>query len=148
FVASSKPRSRCRARTTNYTSRMNQTFGILGAGSQADEVEEYAPPGAVAFRAVSAEHLPDSSGCIDIVTRDPERVSLPVVAAVGAPGLRRHLVSLWSGVRFHTVTAAGASVGRSVTLGVGCIVAPGAILTYRAQIGDHVIINVGATISH
>lgn len=127
---------------------MTETFGLLGGGSQADETEEYALPGAVAFRAVTSEYLLKTDRYVDIATAAPELLAVPVVAAVGAPGLRRRLVSLWSGVHFHTIVAPGAVVGRSARVGAGCVVAPGAVVTYNATLGNHVLVNVGATVSH
>ena len=127
-----------------------QKFGLLGGGSQADETEEYCAPGSVLFRAISAQYLGESAreGFIDIATVEPQFIGAPVTAAVGAPGLRRQLVSSWAGTEFHTVVADGTSIGRSVELGDGCIVAPGAVLTYRARLGRHVIVNIGASVSH
>lgn len=121
---------------------------MLGAGSQADEAEEFAPAGSVIFRAVSREFMASIPGpVIDIATADPQFTELPVVAAVGAPGLRRMLVAQWRGRTYRSIIAT-TDVSPTVSIGAGSIIAPGAVLTAGVRVGSHVIVNVGATISH
>jgi len=52
------------------------------------------------------------------------------------------------GGKFVSVVHPTAYVGKNVKIGAGCIICPSATITNDAQIGDHVIINVGASINH
>lgn len=128
---------------------MTNEIGFLGAGEQASEAEEFLFDRSVVFRAVN---LPAAQGpgsrLIDITTTDPRYTTLPVTAAVGAPGLRVRLIEQWNGNDFHTIVALGASVSRSATIGEGSIIGPGAVITAGARLGRHVLVNVGASISH
>ena len=128
---------------------MTRAIGLLGGGSQADETAEFDPELDVVFRAVSADRLAQAGdGFVDIATDDPALLGTPVVAAVGAPGLRRALVREWRGIEFATVVSPAASVSPTAVVGAGSIVAPGAVLTHGAVLGRHVILNVGASVSH
>ncbi|WGD38071.1 acetyltransferase [Lysinibacter sp. HNR] len=124
-------------------------YGFLGGGKQADEIEDYLDPAHASFRAVSREYLdPRNLSLIDITTRQEEHLSTPVIAAVGAPGLKRKLVNFWAGKTFLTYVAGFSSVSPSATIGDGCVIAPGAIITNRVTLGRHVMINVSSSISH
>ena len=128
---------------------MPVTLGLLGGGAQADEVEEFAHPRHVLFRAVDTAFVAAGDDrTLDIATRDPELLAVPVVGAVGAPALRRELVERWAGGTFATVVAEHAIVARSVQIGHGSMVAPGAVLSTRSVLAEHVLVNIGATISH
>lgn len=72
------------------------------------------------------------------------------VCAVGAPELRRRLVSKAQalGVRFATLVHPQAVRTRWITMGQGVVIAAGCVLTNQIRIGDHVHINVGCTIAH
>lgn len=124
--------------------------GILGAGGQAREVEQYLDDQGIkpTFFAVDAEYVGDSPGRIDILSPTEFEAVTPVIAAIGAPEVRRQLVKEWKGGEFYTVIANEAYVGESVTIGEGSIIAPRAVLTASIEVGSHVIVNVGATISH
>lgn len=125
------------------------SFGLLGAGSQAREIEEYLG-GSAAFRAIHSASTPTGSGpiVIDVRTREAHLLEVPVVGAVGAPGLRRKLVDSWSGTKFVTVISEAAWVSPTASVGIGATVAPAAVITAGATIGDHSLINVSASISH
>ena len=125
---------------------MSARIGILGNGGHAREIESYLTTETVAFRAVSPSY--STGDLIDISAPDAEYAELPVVAGVGAPGLRRTLVQQWPGTRFHEVVAPTAYLGPEVKRGAGCVIAPGAVLTTSISLGDHVHINVGATLAH
>jgi sugar O-acyltransferase (sialic acid O-acetyltransferase NeuD family) len=127
---------------------MPEKFGLLGAGAQADEIEEFAKPDIVAFRAVDASFVAMTAGAVDIGRTDARLLDTPVVAAVGAPGLRRDLVSAWRGTCFRSVVAEQAWLASGVRLGEGVMVAPHAAISIRASIGDHTLINLAATVSH
>jgi sugar O-acyltransferase (sialic acid O-acetyltransferase NeuD family) len=124
-------------------------FGLLGASHQADETAEYLLPDLPLFRAVSHDYLdPSIADLIDIETMDAEFLSLPVVVAVGAPGLKRQLVDQWAGREYRSVIADGVILSPTATVGAGSIIAPGAIVNTRVVLGQHVLVNIGASISH
>ena len=125
---------------------MSSRIGILGNGGHAREVESYLTTETVAFRAVTARYR--SGELVDISAPSAAQLELVVVAGVGAPGLRRTLVELWPGSRYHEVIAPSAYVGPGVKRGVGCVIAPGAVLTASISLGDHVLVNAGATLAH
>ncbi|APG04724.1 hypothetical protein BJI69_13005 [Luteibacter rhizovicinus DSM 16549] len=74
----------------------------------------------------------------------------PFVAAVGDPALRERVVALCEVRGMTAVTLCDPSVQRhdSVRIGDGGIIAPGAVLTVDITLGDHVHVNIGASISH
>lgn len=124
-------------------------IGLLGAGAHADEIAEYLPEGGVAFRAVDADHLSGGSPVlVDIATTEPDLLATPVVAAVGAPGLRRTLIERWGGHVFASVVAPSAVLSPSAVVAEGSVVMAGAVISARVQLGRHVAINIGATVSH
>lgn len=125
-------------------------LGIIGSGGQAREVVEYLRDEETipAFFAVHQEYLSDDVSKINILNPTEYEKLTPVVAAVGAPEIRRHLVDEWAGEKFATVISKDAYVGESVRVGVGCIISPRAVLTANIILGEHVIINVAATVSH
>jgi sugar O-acyltransferase (sialic acid O-acetyltransferase NeuD family) len=124
-------------------------IGLLGAGDQADETESFASPLAVTFRAVSVEYLrAGRRSLVDISTRDPALLATPVVAAVGTPGLRRELVGLWGGTAFAAIVSPAAWVDASAVFGAGVTVAPHVAVSVGVHIGDHVLLNIGCSVSH
>lgn len=128
---------------------MPEEFGLLGAGAQADEVESFAAPAQPRFRAVQSDYLGSGSeGLIDIAAPPAEFLTLPVIGAVGGPGLRRELIEAWPGDNYRTVVSSGAWVDPSSRIGAGTMIAPGAVVSVNTSIGDHVLINVSATVSH
>ena len=124
--------------------------GILGAGGQAREVKQYLGDQDIqpAFFAVNAEYVGDAPERIDILSPSDFEAVTPVIAAIGAPEVRRQLVEEWKGGEFYTVRANESYIGESVIIGKGSIIAPQAVLTANIEVGSHVIVNVGATISH
>lgn len=128
---------------------MTQPLGLLGAGHQALEVADFGRPRQVTFLAVDDLYIdPSEPLMIDIATQDHEHLDTEVIAAVGAPGLRRALVSRWAGDRFATVVANPTWVSDSVNVGSGSVIAPATVLSTRVTVGRHCLINVGVTISH
>lgn len=125
-----------------------EPVGILGAGGQAAEVADYLEQGRVRFHAVSAEFLQPGGDLVDVETTDPALLEVAVVAAVGAPFLRRQLVANWRGERFATVVSASSFLARTAVLGTGAILAPHSSVSARVVVGLHAIINVGASIAH
>lgn len=122
-------------------------FGILGSGSQANEVQSYVFGSEVIFRAVDREYFSEDAQVNLTAPSESER-SIPVVAAIGAPGVRKVLVDKWPGHEYIDVVSQHATVDPSVRFGGGCIIAPGAILTTDIVVGKHAIINLGSTVSH
>lgn len=129
---------------------MNRSIGLLGNGSQANEIESYLPDEVrVSFRAVSAAYLNSSSGQELINIDDPGSFkSFDVIVAVGAPAIKKILIESWSGGTYRTLVSRDASLSKSVNLGNGVVIAAGAVVTTDVVIGDHVLINIGVTISH
>lgn len=126
-----------------------EKIGILGSGGQADEAESYLGDKEVAFRAISREYIDlNNSQQIDISTPEEYQKILPVIAAVGAPELRRKMVAEWGSDNFETIIAEYAYVDKTAKIGEGSIIAPRAVITTNVEIGKHVIVNIAASISH
>lgn len=132
-----------------YTDGMIASFGVLGAGAQADEAIDYAAHRPLAFRAVTAEFLsPSDDDLINIDTDESALLDIEVVAAVGDPRLRRMLVDRWRGSRFTSVIHPAAIVSPRAKVASGAIIAPTAVLSTNVKVGEHAIINIGASLSH
>lgn len=128
---------------------MVDSYGILGDGAQADETEDFARPAAAAFRAVSAAYLVDGrTDLVDIAIAGAQHPELPVIAAVGAPGLRRQLVDDWAGSAYRTVRAPSAVISASASIGDGTLLAPLSVVSTHATVGAHGLLNIGASVSH
>lgn len=124
-------------------------FGLLGAGAQADEIAEFASPEPIAFRAVDREYLrSDRTDLIDVTDPPAEFTAVPVVGAVGPPGLRRDLILRWPGRQYRTIIAPGTWVAESASVGAGTMIAPSAVVSTSVRLGEHCLVNLGATISH
>lgn len=124
-------------------------FGLLGAAGQADEAAEYALPRLPLFRAVSPEYLvAGRDDLIDIGTEDALALDTAVVAAVGAPAVRRELVEAWGGSRYLTVASSRSWVASTAVVADGCILAPFAAVSSNARLGAHVLVNLHASVSH
>lgn len=127
------------------------SLGVLGAGGQAREIADFSPfP--VAYFAVNSAHVPPSRmvagiRVIDLGSPADVDATVPVVAGVGPPGLRRRLVGQWRG-RFTSVVSPLAYVARSARIDQGTIVAPSAVLMSSVHVSAHCLINAGATIGH
>lgn len=124
---------------------MSERIGLVGSGGQADEAEACFD-GHVDFRAVSARYVTD--GLVDVANPTKEQGHTAVVAAVGAPGLRRQMIEEWPGSEYGTIIALSADIDKSATIGRGSIVSKNAVITTDVKIGEHVIINVAASVQH
>ena len=123
--------------------------GLLGAGGHAREIRSYLPPATRVFNAVSTAFLDSADAdLVDLADPSPEHRAAGVVAAVGAPGLRRRLVEQWPGQDYFVVVARGAHVSPETDLAPGTVIAPGAVITTGVSLGAHTHVNIGATISH
>ncbi|HQR12531.1 MAG TPA: acetyltransferase [Casimicrobiaceae bacterium] len=74
----------------------------------------------------------------------------PVCVAVGDPADRERCVRACSslGLQFISLVHPRAETSRWVSIGEGTIVCAGSILTTNVDIGRHVHVNIGCTISH
>lgn len=126
-----------------------EKIGILGAGGQADEAGSFLNDSEVAFFALNERYVDkNNEKQIDIANPEEYQRILPVVAAIGAPALRKKMVEEWPGERFTTIVAEYAYIDKSSKIGEGTIIAPRAVITTNVEIGRHAIINVAASISH
>lgn len=127
-------------------------IGLIGSGSQALEVLDFSHPGFVSFLLSSnTDHIGTSIHGVpvyDFEEPGQEITSLGVIAAVGAPGLKRKLLSRWDGQLAEAVCARTAYVSPNAIVGLGTIIAPNAVVMTNVHIGESVLINTGATVSH
>lgn len=131
-------------------------LAIFGAGGHAREVAFIAercgiPTQSLAFVVEQAFLAEPSLNGIDVHTVESGHCDgWPFVAAVGDPALRERAVRLCTSRGMTAATLCDPSVGlhRTVVLGEGCIVFPGAVLTVNVTLGKHVHVNVGASLSH
>lgn len=127
---------------------MSGQFGILGAGGQADEAESYTDD-EVLFKAIDERYINrQDSHQIVITSPSDQQKEAPIVAAVGAPKLRKLMIETWPGNIYTTILSKTAYIDQTARIGMGCIVAPGAVITTNVFIGVHSIINVSASVSH
>lgn len=124
-------------------------FGLLGAGDQALEIEDFAAADEVAFR-ISSKDIKGEALRFSEETGRPahEFYDIHVVAAVGAPGLKRALIEAWPGEKYHTVIAIDAHVSSLAIVRAGCVIAPQSVIMRDVSVASHVLVNIGATISH
>ena len=123
-------------------------IGILGSGGQADEAESYTSR-VVGFRALNEQYVDtENPAHVNILTPNDYQKITPVIAAIGAPEIRRKMVEDWPGEEFATIREETAYVDNTAEIGDGVIIAPRAVITTNVKIGEHSIINVAATISH
>lgn len=73
-----------------------------------------------------------------------------LVCAIGNPAIRLRLCRDLKarGARFLTLIHPTAVIGLDCTIGEGCILCPGAILTTNVTLGNFVVLNVHSTVGH
>lgn len=73
-----------------------------------------------------------------------------LLCAIGIPSIRRAVVESLRerGARFLTFRDDRAIVGANVTMGEGCVVCPGAVITTNVELGLHVHVNINCSIGH
>ncbi len=73
-----------------------------------------------------------------------------VVVAIGDPVTRRHAADrvVAAGATLRTVVHPTAHLGPGVSIGSGCIVCPGVVVSRDVRLGRCVIVNYGAAIGH
>lgn len=123
----------------------DQAIGIIGAGGQAREVAWYSES-PIAFYAVDREFIKDSF--IDIEKPDQKALEYKVVAAIGSPLLRKKMIGRWPGKLYARVVSSQSIVHSETIIGEGAQIAPSAVIMPGCVLGNHVIINIGVTISH
>lgn len=124
-------------------------IGILGAGGQADEAISYLRDTEVEFKALTDEYVDlDDEQQINVISPTDYQKTIEVVAAIGAPAVRRAMVERWPGEHYATIQAETSYVDKTTKVGVGVIISPRAVITTNVEIGNHTIINVAATVSH
>ncbi|QZN84779.1 DapH/DapD/GlmU-related protein [Cellulomonas sp. C5510] len=126
---------------------MTSGYGLLGAGAQAAEAQEWRGKPADFFFVDDAWADP-TAGRYGSSSVPDELTVLPVAAAVGPPAVRRRLVGLWSGSTFSTIVSAHAVVSGEAQVGDGSLIGPLAVLSVGVAVGRHCLINIGATLSH
>lgn len=79
-----------------------------------------------------------------------EHPDVHVVLAIGNPRARRRIAAGWTShaVRYATLIHPSVSITGQVVVGDGTIVSAGAVVTTDLRIGQHVIVNVHASIMH
>lgn len=72
------------------------------------------------------------------------------IICIGDNAIRMKIADLLSssGFDFKTVVHPSAQIGRGVQLGTGTVVMAGAVINPAVVVGDHCIVNTGATVDH
>jgi sugar O-acyltransferase (sialic acid O-acetyltransferase NeuD family) len=131
-------------------------IGVLGAGRQALETSGYCRGEGIATAFFVEEEAPPYSRDptpfrAPILTFDDDLsgwTGTPVISAVGSPVVRRRLVERWPGKAFLAVVSTRAWIADDAVIGEGTTVAPNACLNSLVTAGAHVLVNVGAVLSH
>ena len=72
-----------------------------------------------------------------------------VVIAIGKPRLKKRIADHCRGkVEFATIVHPHAIVGPYCHVGKGCILCPFSVLTTNVVVGDHVLVNLAASLGH
>jgi sugar O-acyltransferase (sialic acid O-acetyltransferase NeuD family) len=131
--------------------------GILGVGDQARETAGYVldAGGEVRFHAAEQAYLAEAASdarlgapVLSLSDAQAQHPDTAVIVALGYPGDRSRLADAWPGELFATHVSARAWLAPGVEVGAGSVVCPGAIVNRLAVLGRHVLVNIGATISH
>ncbi|MBL7858454.1 MAG: acetyltransferase [Cyclobacteriaceae bacterium] len=138
---------------------MKKPLFIYGSGGLGKEVlsmmkvlEDWEPRGFFddgKTRGSSVKNLPVMGGWREVANLSDDDF---LILAIGNPQLKRELVEKISvsGKRFATVVHPAAILQEesTIALGEGTIVTAGVVLTCDIQIGQHVLLNLNATIGH
>lgn len=136
----------------------NKRLLIIGAGAMAREAYQYATESLLDFE-FGGFLDSRSSALAGFVGYPPILSSVEdynlskddvFLSAIGDPVQRRHYVEAISsrGGRFISIIHPRAYIGRNVSIGQGCIIAPSVAVTCDVTLGNHVIINVQSSVSH
>ena len=136
---------------------------IIGAGGHAREVAEIlrhrarecGGPRVVGFVVDDPENHRAEVGALPVLGDwswfdGAGREGLSVVCAVGLPQSRRRLIGRAAarGLQFASAVSPLAYVSRDALLGEGVMIFPHCFASAGSSIGDHAVLNVGATVSH
>ena len=70
------------------------------------------------------------------------------VCAIGSSNVRSKVIQKLEGINFATVIDPSVLMSERVSIGEGCIICAGTILTVDIVMGSHVIINLDCTVGH
>jgi len=70
------------------------------------------------------------------------------VCAIGSSKVRRKVIQKLEGVKFATLIDPSVLMSERISIGEGCIICAGTILTVDIALGSHVIINLDCTVGH
>lgn len=136
---------------------MTAAVGIVGVGDQARETAGYVLDAGGEVRFHTAEHAYLSEAASDgrlgaqvlsLADAHAEYPDTPVIVALGYPGDRSRLADAWPGELYATHVSKRAWLAPGVEIGEGGVVCPGVAVNRLAVLGRHVLVNIGATISH
>jgi len=83
------------------------------------------------------------------ITPDQIQETDTVIIAVGCPISKRKIAERLGDVRYAMLKSSGAkSISPDNYMGKGTVIAAGAILTTNVDLGEHVLININATVGH
>jgi sugar O-acyltransferase (sialic acid O-acetyltransferase NeuD family) len=73
-----------------------------------------------------------------------------IVCCIGSPHAKQKIIPFLEGLgaTFATLIHPSAIISSKATIGAGCIIMAGSIISTSARIADHVIINLACTIGH
>lgn len=95
--------------------------------------------------------FPDLQGkLISTITDYQPRPTDDVFIAIGKPESKLRIAEMLAarGARFGTFIHWTANVERTATLGQGVVICPRAVVSCRARVGDHVCLNIAASVGH
>lgn len=89
-------------------------------------------------------------GGLDWFDEAPGRRDTPLIAAIGAPRSRRHMVqeALRRGLQFTSLVHPAVHLSSRAQLGLGVVILAGCVVENRASIGDFTVINNLCFIGH
>ncbi|MHC5063616.1 MAG: acetyltransferase [Planctomycetota bacterium] len=89
-------------------------------------------------------------GGFDWFDSDPDHLQVRVICGVGSPPVRHRMIERCKkrGLAYVNAIHPQATMTRRVELGQGIVVTAGVILTNQITIGDHVHLNLHATVGH
>lgn len=137
----------------------NNTIGIYGGGGFAREVAWLVASGQSHSNVECVAYIDDADPRPATLNGLPvcslneflhQHPGAGVSIGIGSPALRRKLAAKCqtSGLAFATLVHSSVLMSDFVTLGAGCIVCAGTILTVNIDLSEHVHINLDCTIGH
>jgi sugar O-acyltransferase (sialic acid O-acetyltransferase NeuD family) len=137
---------------------MASGLGIYGAGGAGREIAWLArvclgPNVHIRFIVDNPATQASTINGLDVVTFDQFLAStpnVPVTIAIGDAASRERISETCkaAGLRFQTLIHPGVILSPFVSVGEGSIICEGCVLTTNIEIGRHVYVNIGCTISH